>query len=160
MLPIHTILHPTDFSEYSRSAFLLACSLARDYGARLIVLHVVETPTATYTEGGLMLAFPEGWRKNVQAQLEAVRPLDPTITVEHLLAEGGPAEEILNAAREIRADLIVMGTHGRGVLGRLLMGSVAETVLRKAPCPVLTVKNPFPAAAPTVKEEACEMAAS
>jgi nucleotide-binding universal stress UspA family protein len=66
--------------------------------------------------------------------------------VEHWIFQGDPATEILAAAEKIKCDLIVMGTHGRTGLGRLLMGSVAEQVVRKAPCPVLTVKTPLPAA--------------
>jgi len=97
LLAIRTVLHPTDFSERSEFAFRLACSLARGYGARLVVLHVAEPPM-----------------------------------------------EILGVAEETKCDLIVMGTHGRTGLGRLLMGSVAEQVVRKATCPVLTVKTPQP----------------
>jgi hypothetical protein len=67
---------------------------------------------------------------------------DPTVHVEHRLADGNPSEEILRQARDTGCDLIVMGTHGRRGLGRLLLGSVAEEVMRKAPCPVLTVKLP------------------
>jgi nucleotide-binding universal stress UspA family protein len=77
--------------------------------------------------------------------LEQIRPADPRLEVRHRLAEGDPAEEILRAAEEEGADLIVMGTHGRGGLSRLLMGSVAEAVMRKALCPVLTVRGPIPA---------------
>jgi nucleotide-binding universal stress UspA family protein len=73
-----------------------------------------------------------------------VQPSDPAVKIEHRLAEGDPAREILRVARETGCDLIVMGTHGWTGLGRLLMGSVAEQVVRKATCPVLTVKTPIP----------------
>jgi nucleotide-binding universal stress UspA family protein len=74
-----------------------------------------------------------------------MRPSDPKVRVRYLLVEGNPAAEILSAAREGNCDLIVMGTHGRTGLNRLLMGSVAEEVVRKAPCPVLTVRADVPA---------------
>jgi nucleotide-binding universal stress UspA family protein len=147
MFPIKTILHPTDFSERSDFAFRLACSLARDYGARLIVLHVLERPLLTYS--GVMTAPPPPppspeQRQAVRQQLERIKPTDPAIRVEHLLREGNPATAILQVAQERQCDLIVIGSHGRTGLGRLLMGSVAEQVVRKASSPVLTVKTPLP----------------
>src|SRR6516162_5515666 len=143
MLAIQTILHPTDFSERSDFAFRLACALARDYGARLMILHVAEPPTAVAAEGVLMLP-PTIDLEPLRERLQQLRPEDPKILVEHCLVHGGAAEEILQVAQERKCDLIVMGTHGRTGLGRLLMGSVAEQVVRKASCPVLTVKTPQP----------------
>ncbi len=147
MLPIRTVLHPTDFSPSSDCAFQLACSLARDYSARLIVLHVLERPVVVY--GGVMTAPPPPapsaqQRQAVQEQLHRVKPSDAVLGVEHVLEEGDPATGIVQVARERECDLVVLGTHGRTGLGRLLMGSVAEQVLRTASCPVLTVKPPFP----------------
>ena len=140
MLPIQTILHPTDFSSHSRCAFQLACSLAKDHGARLIVLHVVAPPVA-YGEGMVSME-PEDWER-LQVMLHELRPPDPQVRVEHRLADGDPARQILGTAQESKCDLIVMGTHGRTGLTRLLMGSVAEQVVRKAGCPVLTIKTPL-----------------
>jgi nucleotide-binding universal stress UspA family protein len=142
MLAIKTILHPTDFSERSDFAFRLACSLARDYGARLIVLHVAEPPMALAGEGVLMLP-PAADLEPLREKLHQIRPQDPKIQVEHRLCQGNAATEILQIAEEPKCDLIVMGTHGRTGLGRLLMGSVAEQVVRRAPCPVVTVKIPL-----------------
>lgn len=144
-----TILHPTDFSEPARYAFELACSLARDHGARLVVLYV-EPPVVVYGEGGGLLMRPEGYLEEQQQKLRQFRPQDPQIPVERCLVEGDPADEILAAARQGNCDLIVLGTHGRTGLARLLMGSVAEKVLRNASCPVLTVKTPL--AAPSASE--------
>jgi nucleotide-binding universal stress UspA family protein len=138
MLPIRTILHPTDFSERSACAFQVACALARDYGARLIVLYV-RPPDVFY--GDVFPPDPDFSRKETMAQLEALRPADPAVQVVRVLEDGDPAEGIVEKAREVPCDLIVMGTHGRTGVGRLLMGSVAEAVLRRAPCPVLTVKG-------------------
>jgi universal stress protein A len=153
MLAVRRILHPTDFSERSGNAFRLACALARDHGAPLLVLHV-QAPAVIYGEG-LMAAVPPGYIEGLRAQLEGVHAHDPRVVLEHKLVEGDPAGEILRVARETGCDLIVLGTHGRTGLRRLLMGSVAEEVVRKSSCPVLTVKTPFPAAeAPTTAPEA------
>jgi nucleotide-binding universal stress UspA family protein len=143
VLPIHTILHPTDFSDHSAVAFRMACALARDYDARLVVLHVTGLPAIAFVEG-VVPPQPEDYFAAAEAELRRVRPPDARIRVEHRLKEGDPVTEILEAAREAGADLIVMGTHGRTGLGRFLMGSVAEHVVRHATCPVVTVRTPFP----------------
>jgi nucleotide-binding universal stress UspA family protein len=148
MLPIHTILHPTDFSEQSGYALLLAGALARDYGARLVVLHAVAPPTVAYGEG-IIPPEPDLLLDEARAQLEQLKVPDASVPTERRFEEGDPATEILHTAGEIHADLIVMGTHGRTGLSRLLMGSVAEQVMRQAPCPVLIVKTPFPEAEPS-----------
>jgi nucleotide-binding universal stress UspA family protein len=156
MTEIKTILHPTDFSEPSTSAFEFACALARDRRARLIVLHVITSPLATL--GGLE-ALPPGPEElnadEAKRQLETVQCPDSSVPLERRLIVGEAADAILQVAAETRSDLIVMGTHGRSGVSRLLMGSVAENVLRKATCPVLTVKAPLPGSPtppePTVK---------
>ena len=145
MLAIRTILHPTYFSENSALAFRLACALARDYDARLIVLHVGGPPIVIYGEGVLPIPT-EDYLGTLRAQLLEVQPHGPKINVEHHLIEGEASTEILRAANEMKADVIFMGTHGRTGLARLVMGSVAEKVVRRAPCPVVTVKPPLPAA--------------
>lgn len=145
MLAIRTILHPTDFSAPSAYAFQMACALARDYHARLIVLHVDPPPVAALGGMPAVPPLPEEYdRENLEKQLRRVQPPDPGVRVEHRLVAGEPVAEILRAAQEQSCDLIVMGTHGRTGLGRLLMGSVAEHVVRKAPCLVLTLKSPTP----------------
>lgn len=150
MLPIRTIIHPTDFSESSGHAFVVACALARDHGARLVVLHVATPPVAFVGEGALP-PEPEDYQDRLREQLRQVVPQDPSVVVEHQLLEGDVATEVLRLARERRCDLIVMGTHGRTGLRRVVMGSVAEQVMRKAPCPVLTVKTP-PSQPPAAEE--------
>ena len=153
MLAIRTILHPTDFSERSQDAFGLACALARDYGARLIVLHVADVPTVAYGEG-IVPPNPEESRAAAQEQLDRLRVPRADVRAERRLEQGDPVTEILRVAREAGADLIVLGTHGRTGLGRLLMGSVAEQVVRRAACPVLTVRTPFPETAPEARPAA------
>ena len=146
MLPVHTILHPTDFSEHSEYAYRVACALARDYGARLVLLHIATPVVVVYGEGVVPLD-PEAYYAEARENLVRLDP-GPTIRAEHRFEEGRPAEDIPRVAQEIQADLIVMGTHGRTGLRRLLMGSVAEQVMRHAACPVLTVRTPFPEASP------------
>ena len=139
MWNLKCILHPTDFSEAAANAFALACAVARDYDARLVVLHALEplefatTPTAPSTP-------PD--RKSAEAELRQIQARYPEVAMEYRLAEGEPVGAILAAAREIPCELIVMGTHGRTQLRRLLLGGVAEKVVRNACCPVLTVSAP------------------
>jgi len=143
MLPIRMILHPTDFSEHANYAFQMACALARDYRAEIAVLHVYPTPVAPAMGGGLFPVPLDVPREELLAKLNEIKPFDPTIPVERAFVEGDPAFEIVRAGEKFAADLIVMGTHGRGGLSRLIMGSVAENVSRKATCPVLTVRTPM-----------------
>ncbi len=139
MSPVQTILHPTDFSERSNTAFELACTLARTFGARLVLVHVA--PTVVANAVVTIPPEPAATWKSLQEQLANIRSPEPGVHLETHFREGDPGTEIVRLAREIHCDLIVMGTHGRTGLGRLLLGSVAEAVLRRANCPVLTVKN-------------------
>jgi universal stress protein A len=148
MLPIRTILHPTDFSERSAMALPLAGALARDYGARLIVLHVAPPPPVAYSEG---VFIPDDHQSAVAAARRQLEQLEVGAAAERRFEEGDPVAGILRVAEETSADLIVMGTHGRTGLSRLFMGSVAEQVVRQARCPVLTLKAPFAAAAPAAE---------
>jgi nucleotide-binding universal stress UspA family protein len=143
MLPIHTILHPTDFSVRAKSAFDLACALARDYEARLVVLHV-QPPRMMGGEVQALITHPEEVEAELRAEMNKLQPHEGEIKIERVLKQGDAAKEILHESKEIHADLIVMGSHGRTGLARLLMGSTAENVSRRAHCPVLTVKHPFP----------------
>jgi nucleotide-binding universal stress UspA family protein len=147
VLAIRRILHPTDFSERCHPAFELACALARDFGAELVVCHVSPPPVLVVGDGAVT-EIPTGSAEAMLARLKTVTTADPRVTVTHQLLRGDPAAEIVRLAGDAKIDLVVMGTHGRTGLSRLLMGSVAEQVLRKAPCPVLTVKKPFPVVQP------------
>ncbi len=152
MLPVHTILHPTDFSEHADYAYRLACVIARECGAHLIVLHVagphIEVPHPIHTEIGIAFDCSGDYESRhaaLKAQLHERFETNPEIRVETRLIYGAPAAEILRMAEEAPCDLIVMGTHGRTGVNRLLAGSVAEEVMRKAHCPLLTVRDPKPA---------------
>lgn len=141
MLGLKTILHPTDFSNQADHAFELAWCLARDHGACLVLLHVVPPPVCHAEE--LARRPPDGYCEQMWHELIRLQPADSSVHVERILEEGDVAEIILRVARETKADMIVMGTHGRTRLARLLMGSVAEQVLRQAACPVLALKTPI-----------------
>jgi universal stress protein A len=141
MLRLQTILHPTDFSPDSDNAFHMACSLARDHGARIVLVHVHQPAETMMGEFGMVPPPPEDLGE-LQAKLDALRPAAPEVPVERELCEGDPMQQILAAARESHCDLIVMGTHGHSALYDALLGSVAEQVVRKAPCAVLTLRAP------------------
>src|SRR5436305_401359 len=124
MFAVHTILHPTDFSERSQYALWLACALARDYGARLIVLHVAELPALGSAGGGEMVPpmlppDPEALRASAQQQLNRLEVPHANVRAERRLEQGDAVSEILRVAQEAHADLIVLGTHGRTGLGRV-----------------------------------------
>lgn len=143
MLAMKTILYATDFSANAEAALPVASELAKEGRGRLVVLHVERPPLATL--GGIAGVPPlpsEYDRQRLEEELKGIQPAQTGIAVERRLVYGDPAAVILKMAQEIGADLIVMGTHGRTGLRRLLMGSVAEQVVRKAPCPVLTVRTP------------------
>jgi universal stress protein A len=142
----YKILYPTDFSTAGQTALELATSLARDRGATLVIMHVEEPPMA-YGGGELYYGLEEPDRNELKRMLSEVMPTDPKVAFEHRLMIGSPAGAILEMAEREQVNLIVMSTHGRTGLLRVLMGSVAEEVVRKAKCPVLTVKGAAPAKA-------------
>jgi nucleotide-binding universal stress UspA family protein len=145
MLAVKIILHPTDFSECSRAAFATASALAHDYGARLLLLHVAEKPVIAPLMEPTSPEESEHYHEELSARLGKLRAEAADVQVEERLAfSDNPAREILRCAEAFKCDLIVMGTHGRSGLGRVLMGSIAEAVTRKAHCPVLTLKKPQP----------------
>jgi len=146
MSPLQTIVHPTDFSESSAHALRLAGHLAGTHGLRLVVLHVAETPTAPPPHEGPKGAAGTAGVKRHQVQLEeriaGLRASHSDLAVEGHIAEGHAVESILRSVAALKGDLIVMGSHGRTGLSRVLLGSVAERVARQATCPVLIVKGP------------------
>jgi len=140
--PIRTVLHPTDFSAPCAEAFRVACELAGDQTARLTVVHVAVPPPIGPITQPVPPPLPEDPRGRLEELLRLAQALAPGLQADYRVEKGDAAPRIVGAAQETRCDLIVMGTHGRTGLGRVLMGSVAEQVLRTAPCPVVTVKAP------------------
>jgi nucleotide-binding universal stress UspA family protein len=135
-----TILFPTDFSTASDAALPHAETLAKQAGARLLIVHVEEPPLA-YGGGELYYGLPEPSSERILKMLEDVKPADPKVPFAHRLTMGDPAGEIVRLAGEEGAEMIVLGTHGRTGMTRLLMGSVAEGIVRRSPCPVLVYRE-------------------
>jgi nucleotide-binding universal stress UspA family protein len=146
MINLKTILVPSDFSECSEDALHYGLELARRFDAELHLLHVVQDPmTQPWAAEGFSVPLFEivsEWQKQARERLLAfVPPGDrDRVTVASIVAT--PYAEILDYAARVQADLIVMGTHGRGGVSHMLLGSIAERVVRRAPCPVLTVRHP------------------
>jgi nucleotide-binding universal stress UspA family protein len=135
-----TILFPTDFSTASDAALVHAEALARQQAARLLIVHVEEPPLA-YGGGELYYGLPEPNSERILKMLEDVKPSDPSVPFAHRLTMGDPASEVVRIAADENAEMIVLGTHGRTGMTRLLMGSVAEAIVRRAPCPVLVYRE-------------------
>src|SRR5688500_4767050 len=126
---IKKILFSTDFSHASDAALPLATSLARDHGAELLIVHV-EEPSPAYGGGEMYYALGPT-TDELKEMLHHVLPADPTVPCEHHLLMGTPAKSLVRFAKEHNIDVIVMGTHGRRALTHILMGSVAEAVVRR-----------------------------
>lgn len=144
MIRLQKILVPTDFSEHSARAVQYGVELARKFRAELHLLHCVEQTPILYGEGGAWIS-PEAiveLQAAAEKQLQdvAVEPAEG-VEVVRKCVDGHPFVEIIRYAKMEETDLIVMGTHGRGAIAHLLLGSVAEKVVRKASCPVLTVRD-------------------
>ena len=139
-IPFQRILCPIDFDANSFGALDTACKLAREGGAKLQLLHVVPI-TVPATGQPLAIEPMEGAARDARIRLERLAG-ERLQNIEHELAvvTGDPAAEIVRIAGESNPDVIVMATHGRTGLRHLLLGSVAERVVREAPCPVLTVR--------------------
>jgi universal stress protein A len=146
VIQLNRILVPTDFSDYSRAALGYGCALAEKFGAELHLLHVLQDLVGLVPEPGLAFPPPGDYMRELQASAERALdelpgPLAPDgLSIERATRQGPPFVEIVRYAREAEIDLIVLGTHGRTGLAHMLLGSVAEKVIRKAPCPVLTVR--------------------
>lgn len=146
---IKRILFPTDFSECSSAALDCASYLASATGARLYILHVdelkdVSVPAIPPVEGGYFYAaaWDDERREELQEMLSKTVPTVANIAYEHRLLTGSPTVQILQFAEQESVDLIVMGSHGRTGFSRLVMGSIAQGVMRGTKCPVLIVKQP------------------
>ena len=149
MIALHRILVATDFSEPSDAALLYGRALARTFGADLQVVHVADNVlTMSVGVEGYVAVLPQLQKDVEDAARTRLHSLlldtdgsgPPATSV--VLASNAPAAAIVEYARRAAVDLIVMGTHGRGTVSHFLMGSVAENVVRMAPCPVLTVRHP------------------
>ena len=142
-LSIKKILVPTDFTAYSDHAIEYAIMVATEFEAKILLVHVIEPLAYSVTDTVQIIDHYAALKtvagpilKNLQNKL-----LKKGIEVDTLLLDGTPYLEIVKKSREAGIDLIIMGTHGRTGIKHVLMGSVAERVVRMAPCPVLTVRG-------------------
>jgi nucleotide-binding universal stress UspA family protein len=145
MITLNGILVPVDFSKESILATKFAVSLAQEYKTKLYLLHVMEMiPTWAQLEISNYEEFQERTMKQAKEDLFRVIPskVRETIEVDEILETGYPSQVILDKAQELGVDVIVIATHGRTGLAHMLLGSVAEKVIRHAPCPVFVVRNP------------------
>ena len=144
-MQINPILFPTDFSQGARAAMDHAISLARDYNARLILLYVIQDISIAewYIPSSLSVAdLVDDMQKSAWKEMDkwAEEVSTKVKNVEKMVVRGEPFAEIIKTARDKNADMIVIGTHGRTGIDHMLFGSTAEKVVRKAACPVLTVR--------------------
>jgi nucleotide-binding universal stress UspA family protein len=149
MIALTTILLPTDGSECSGKALAYALSFAKQYGARLVALHVIDQRWEDQTRRTFGEVRPDILQEARERSEEEARRIvgevaevaaDLGVAVESRVMTGFPVEQIVRLAKELPVDLIIMGTHGRTGISRVFLGSVAEMVVRRAPCPVLTVR--------------------
>lgn len=145
MIKIKRVLVPTDFSDSARHALGYGVSFAREFGAELLLVHVVENLTLGYASDLFPVPMAEvfeeisGYAKAELGKL-AAEARGKGVSVREIVAQGKPSAEIVRIAGEEQTDIIVLGTHGKGMLDKALFGSTTERVIRKAPCPVLSCR--------------------
>ncbi|MGD0230502.1 MAG: universal stress protein [Syntrophorhabdales bacterium] len=141
------ILVPIDFSEYTDEILRYAVEIVKRFGSSLHLIHVVPgldyfTPYESFMAAENIAAVQKGIEEEVKTQLEEVAGRIAGITVTETVRTGTAYAEIVDYAKSVGMDLIIMGTHGRGGLEHIVIGSVAEKVVRRSPCPVLTIRPP------------------
>jgi universal stress protein A len=147
VIKLKKVLVPTDFSDSARQALRYGMSFAKEYGAELVLLHVVENLTVGYASDLFPVPMAEvfqeisGYAKTELAKL-GTEARARGLAVQEQVVQGKPSAEIIRFASEHEIDVIVLGTHGKGMLDQALFGSTTERVVRRAPCPVLTVRMP------------------
>jgi nucleotide-binding universal stress UspA family protein len=146
--PQHFLV-PIDFSAYANQALEYAMKLAGTLQARLTLVHVIQSLPVSGDD--INVALPYDYLQNLEAELlqaleeKVQRVRQAGLAGDCMIVHGAPFQEIINTAQAQHADLIIMGTHGRTGLTHVLLGSVAEKVVRLAPCPVLVTRQPAPA---------------
>jgi len=145
VIKLRKVLVPTDFSESARHALTYGTSFAREYHAALVILHVVENLTVGYASDLFPVPMAEVFQEiSGYARTELARLGEDArqkgLSVEEVVVQGKPSAEIIRFAAENEVDMIVLGAHGKGMLDQALFGSTTERVVRRSPCPVLTVR--------------------
>jgi nucleotide-binding universal stress UspA family protein len=147
-MPVHHVLVPLDFSTDAEQALDYAIALAKQLSARVTLRHVLQPPAVVNVAGGLWPSstFLQDLEAEVTRDMETslTRVTAAGVKGERRVVHGVPLHQIIETAKAHQVDLIVMGTHGRTGLSQVLLGSVAERVVRLAPCPVLVVRQPAP----------------
>ncbi len=142
MIALKKVLVPTDFSETSEKAVHYGAELAASLGAEVELLHVAEPMPVMYSEVGYVPDWDRDLVPDAKRKLDALQiEVPPQLNVTRTVVCGHPFVETVRYAKEHETDLIVIGTHGRGAIAHMLLGSVAEKVVRKASCPVLVVRE-------------------
>lgn len=146
MIDLKRILVATDFSQHSQVALKYAAAFGKAFSAEVVLCHVLEKPDflsqlPPIAEGYFPPNLVEIQEKHARVQCEQVLATAGLSQARVLLLHGNPTQEIAKAAKDENADLIIVGTHGRGAIAHILLGSVAEKIVRSAPCPVLTVRS-------------------
>jgi nucleotide-binding universal stress UspA family protein len=148
MAMFQTLVHPTDFDEPSKEAFRVARSLAQALGARLVVFHVVAPPAILTQDGRVILGPRDAEPVDLWAEYRTLQADTPNVPVQYAVVVGDRSESRGLLEEKVREQgegaLVVMGSHGRRGISRLLWGSKAEEVVRECPCPVLVVKASSP----------------
>ncbi len=153
MISIKRILAPTDFSPHSEGAIRYACEIAEKFSASLHLLHVLQEFVPVFPDLAVAAALPpEYFEQSEERAIESLQTIlkpewGTPAEVKRAIRWGNAVESICDYSTDQDVDLIVIATHGRTGLGRLLLGSVAERIVREAPCPVLTVRTPAKKAA-------------
>ena len=145
MISIKRILVPTDFSDDGKTALQYAVAFADQFGAAVELLHVLEpVPPGALLSYISLEDLKKGMLADAEKNIEELHSEwdDYAFPVKRTVVDGHPFVEIIKHAKEGDADMIIMGTHGRGAIAHMLLGSVAEKVVRTASCPVLTVRHP------------------
>lgn len=146
MIAIRKILHPTDFSDYANNALPYVIEFARKFGAQVVLTHVVPVPTysGSYEIAVDMTTLNETLEQSAREKMSALvaKFEAEQLSVISEIRLGAAFVEVIDVARKQNVDLIILATHGWGALKHMLLGSTAERVVRKAPCPVLTVRSP------------------
>jgi nucleotide-binding universal stress UspA family protein len=145
MITIKRILVPTDFSDQGKTALMYAVAFADQFGAAVDLLHVLEpVPPGALLSYISLSELKKSMQEDAEKNLEELHAEweGYAFPVNRIVVEGYPFVEIIKHAKTHNVDMIIMGTHGRGAIAHMLLGSVAEKIVRKAPCPVLTVRHP------------------
>ena len=142
MTPLKSVMVATDFSPLSEKAIDYAVMIAKQFGAKILIMHVLDPITVTTTDALMFSDNSEALRKMAEEMMKNLADIlkEKGVSIETALLKGAAASEIISKAAQAGVDVIIMGTHGRKGIEHLILGSVAEKVVRSATCPVMVVR--------------------